>query len=105
VTQQIGPQDKFASGCKFVQVEISRITNPKRYAIQFKLYYLPTGGEKVYLGSFSPYPADNPGKFIVATQDKVGDRGSLMLSMILIDKPEPADDIQVALKKMTCRAE
>jgi hypothetical protein len=105
VTQKIGPQDKLAAGCKFVQVEISRITNPKRYAIQFKLYYLPTNDEKVYLGSFSPFPADNPGKFIVATQGKVRDQGSLILSMVLIDKPEPADEIQVALKKMTCHAE
>jgi hypothetical protein len=105
VTQKIGPQDKLGSGCKFVQVEISRITNPKRYAIQFGLYYLPTNDEKVYLGSFSPFPADNPGKFIVATQGKVEDHGSLVLSMTLIDKPEPQDDIKVSLKKMICRPE
>jgi hypothetical protein len=105
VTQKIAPQDKLASGCKFVQIEISQITNPKRYAIQFELFYLPTNNDKVYLGSFGPFPADNPGKFIVATQGKVRDQGSLMLSMILIDKPEPQDEIKVALKKMICRPE
>jgi len=105
VTQKIGPQDKLGPGCKFVQVEIARITNSKRYAIQFRLYYLPTDDEKVYLGSFSPFPADNPGKFIIATQGKVKHQGSLMLSMTLIDKPEPQDEVKVALKKMICRPE
>ncbi len=93
------------AACKFVQIELSRITNPKRYAIEFHLYYLPKNDEKVYLGSFSPYPADNPGKFIVATQGKVSDEGSLMLSMTVTDKPEPQDQVQVELKKMTCRRE
>jgi len=105
VTQEIAAADNLNPACKFVQVEISKITNPKRYAIQFKLYYLPTNEEKVYLGSFSPYPADHPGKFIVATQGKVKNEGSLMLSMTLIVKPEPDDDVQVALKKMICRPE
>jgi len=105
LTQKIAPADNLNPACKFVQVEISKITNPKRYAIQFKLYYLPNHEEKVYLGSFSPYPADNPGKFIVATQGKVKDEGSLMLSMTLIDKAEPEDNVQVALRKMICRPE
>jgi|SRR5262252_2031701 len=103
VTQKIAPGDQIDDGCKFVQVEISRITNPKRYALQFQLYYLPEKDEKVYLGSFSTYPADNPGKFIVATQGKVKNQGSLSLAMTLIDKPEPQDDIEVTLKKMICR--
>jgi hypothetical protein len=105
VTQKIAPQDKLDAACKFVQIELSRITNPKRYAIEFHLYYLPKNDEKVYLGSFSPYPADNPGKFIVATQGKVSDEGSLMLSMTVTDKPEPQDQVQVELKKMVCRRE
>ena len=105
LTQKIAAPDKLNPACKFVQIEISKITNPKRYAIQFKLYYLPPTEEKVYLGSFSPFPADNPGKFIVATQGKVKDEGSLMLSMALIDKPERGDDVNVALKKMICRPE
>jgi len=105
LTQKIAPADNLNPACKFVQIEISKIDNPKRYAIQFKLYYLPPNKEKVYLGSFSTYPADNPGKFIVATQGKIKDEGSLMLSMTLIDKPEPEDNVQVAIRKMTCRSE
>lgn len=105
LTQKIAPADKLNAACKFIQIEISKIDNPKQYAVQFKLYYVPINEEKVYLGSFSTYPADNPGKFIVATQGKVKDEGSLMLSMTLIDKPGPEDNVQVALKKMVCRAE
>jgi hypothetical protein len=41
----------------------------------------------------------------VATQGKVSDEGSLMLSMTVTDKPEPQDQVQVELKKMTCRRE
>jgi len=33
--------------CKFVQIEISKIDNPKRYSLQFKFYYLPPNEEKV----------------------------------------------------------
>jgi hypothetical protein len=50
------------------------------------------------LGSFSLYPADNPGKFIVPTQGKVKDDGAIVLSMLILDKLNADDAVEVAVK-------
>jgi len=103
VIQPIAPRDEVDSGTKFVQVEVAAVTNPKRYAVSFQVSYQSKNNEKIYLGSFSLYPADNPGKFIVATHGKLKSEGALVLSMVLDDKPEPGDAVSVTVKKMTFR--
>ena len=105
VVQPIAPQDEVDGGTKFVQIEVAAVTNPRRYALSFQVSYQSKNDEKIYLGSFSLYPADNPGKFIVATQGKLKSEGSLILSMVLDDKPEPGDAVKVTVKKMTFRRE
>ena len=103
VVQAIEAQDGVDPGTRFVQIEVVSVTNPKRYALLFQLSYQPRNGEKIYLGSFSLYPADNPGKFIVATQGKLKNEGSLALTMVLSDEPEPQAAVKVSIKKMTFR--
>src|SRR5262250_359239 len=82
VTQPIESGDKVEEGNKFVQVEITELVNPKKYAIRFSVDYQPNSGAKIHLGDFSPYPADNPGKFIVPTQGKLKNEGAIVLSMV-----------------------
>ena len=103
VVQPIAPQDEVDSGTKFVQIEVTTVTNPRRYALSFQVSYQPKNGDRIDLGSFGLYPADNPGKFIVATQGKLKSEGALVLSMILYDKPEPGEAVRVTVKKMTFR--
>src|SRR5215831_9353028 len=44
VTQPIEPRDKVEEGNKFVQVEITEVVNPKRYAVSFAVdYHLKSG--------------------------------------------------------------
>ena len=85
---------------KFVQVEVIEILNPKRYALSFEVRYQSRDGGKTYLGSFSPYPADNPGKFIVATQGKLRNEGAIILTLVIQDQMDTRDTINVTVKKM-----
>jgi hypothetical protein len=74
--------------------------NPKKYALTFEVHYQPNPSEKVYLGSFSLYPSDNPGKFIVATQGKVKNQGVIVLTMVTPDKVETGDQVKVGVRKI-----
>src|SRR5437016_207434 len=74
-----GPFDRY----KFVQIEVTKVLNPKKYPLTFEVRYLSKSNEKTYLGSFSLYPSDNPGKFIVATQGKLKDEGAIILSLVV----------------------
>ena len=85
---------------KFVQVEVVNVTNPKKYPVTFEVYYQIIHSEKIFLGSFSLYPADNPGKFIVPTSGKLTKPGSIILSLLIPGNLSSADTITVTTKKM-----
>jgi hypothetical protein len=85
---------------KFVQVEVTEVSNPKRFALSFEVSYRSKDRANNYLGSFSLYPADNPGKFIVATQGKLKNEGAIILTMVIQDKIGPGDTIKATVKKM-----
>ena len=85
---------------KFVQVEITEVTNPQNRPARFEVFYQPKEGERVLLGSFSLYPPNNPGHFIVPTQGKVKPEGKIILSLA---KPEDAvagDVVRVGVRKL-----
>ncbi|HEX6660342.1 MAG TPA: hypothetical protein VF067_00515 [Sphingomicrobium sp.] len=75
------PQAAAARGAKFVIARIEDVTNPKRVPLTFAVAFRPSGGQTIELGSFSLYPPDNPGRFIVATQGKVEAKGELLLTL------------------------
>jgi len=85
---------------KFVEVEVTQVTNPRKHPLTFEVRYRSTGSEPTYLGSFSLYPSDNPGKFLVATQGKVKGAGAIILSLITPDKTDRTDVIKVAVKPL-----
>ena len=82
ITQKIGPDDGDPEQARFIKVELIEITNPQKHPTRFEIRYQLNEGEKILLGSFSLYPPDNPGKFIVPTQGKVKADGKLILTMI-----------------------
>jgi hypothetical protein len=100
VAQPIEPRDKVEEGNKFVQVEVTEVVNPKRYAISFAVDYQLKSGTKMHLGDFGPYPADNTGTFIVPTQGKLKNEGAIVLSLVIPDKVEPGDALKVTVKRM-----
>ena len=98
VTQPVGRGGP--EGSKFVQVEVTEVLNPQKYPLTFEVRYQSKDNAKTYLGSFSLYPADKPGKFIVATQGKVKDEGAIILSLVVPAEVDTKDTIKVTVKKM-----
>lgn len=87
-------------GARFVQVEVVEVVNPKRHPVSFQLHYQVKPGEKIYLGSFGLYPADNPGKFIVATQGKLKNEGAIVLSLVVPETVASTDTLKVGVRKI-----
>ena len=88
----VKPQHK-----KFVQIKIARVINLSKQPLSFSLYRLPVLGKKSFVGTFSLFPPDNPGNFIVATQGKfkLGDRIELKLDVM--DDVDKNSDLQVTI--------
>ncbi len=105
IVQPIDPKDIPIECCKFVQVEITKIVNPKLHSLTFEVSYQSKSEVKTNLGSFSPFPADNPGTFIVPAQGKVKNRGAITLTLVIPDKIDDGDTVQVTVKRMTFRKE
>jgi hypothetical protein len=65
----------------FVQIRIVQVVNPQRIGVLFEVAFLADDGSRARLGSFSLFPPDNPGQFIVATQHRVRSTGSIVVSL------------------------
>ena len=100
LSQPIEPANDGAEGAKFVQVEVAEVLNPNKYALTFEVWYQPKRNAKIYLGGFSLYPADNPGKFIVPTQSRVKNEGAIVLAMVIADRPGIRDLVKVGVKRI-----
>jgi len=85
---------------KFLEVEVANVINPNKIPVQFEVYYQGENQDKVFLGTFSLYPPDNPGKFIVATQGKIKTKGELTLSLLLPEKNGADNQLQITVKKI-----
>ena len=98
--QSIEPSDRVTADVKFVQIEVVEVQNPKGYTATFKVEYQPKDSEAVLLGSFSLYPSDNPGKFIVPTQGEVKNHGAIILSLIVPDDFKTGDVLKVGVRRI-----
>lgn len=99
LVQSIEAADK-AKDSRFVQVEVVQVQNPKRYAATFRVDYQTKGNEKIFLGTFSLFPSDGPGKFIVPTQGKVSNEGAIVLSLVIPDDFKRGDVLRVGVRKI-----
>jgi hypothetical protein len=100
IEQPIEAEDASVAKAKFVQVEITQVTNPKSRPARFEVRYQPKDGEKILLGSFSLFPPNNPGRFIVPTQGKVKSEGKLILTLAKSDKAVAGDVVRVGVKRL-----
>lgn len=91
---EVGPKET----AKFVQVEVTHVINPRKHPLTFEVRYRSRDNVTTLLGGFSLYPSDNPGKFLVATQGKVKDAGTIIVSMVTPDKTDSTDVIRVSIK-------
>jgi hypothetical protein len=89
-----------SSGDRFVEVDIPEVVNPRSVELAFQVHYQQDGSEPAYLGGFSLFPPDRPGRFIVPTQGKVEQTGRILLSLEPLEDPEAAAAVQVVLGRV-----
>ncbi len=78
-----------ASEQAFVRVVVAGVVNPQRIPISFVVRFHARDGKAGYLGSFSLFPPDNPGTFIVATGGKLEAGGRVSITLVPL-QPVPA---------------
>lgn len=92
----IAPQTK-----KFVRIEVTEVVNQQKVPLIFTVHYQPAWGEKFYLGTFSLFPPDNPGSFIVATQGKLQSGGMIVVSLTPLETRYGQEEVRVRLKRIS----
>lgn len=105
IEQPIEAGDREVERSKFVQIEVSEVNNPQKYPVKFEVSYQPKDGEKIFLGSFSLFPPNNPGKFIVPTQGKVRGEGKIVLSLVTSEQAKTDDTLRVGVKRIRFRSQ
>lgn len=90
-----GPPEKY----KFVEVSVAKVMNPKEGDVSFEVHYEPPAGDRTFLGTFSLYPPNNPGRFLVPTTQQLRSGGKLVLSLVLPDG-SGGKDVRIEVNKM-----
>lgn len=105
IEQPVEPGNREVEGAKFVQVEVSEVNNPQKYPVKLEVSYQPKDQEKIFLGSFSLFPPNNPGKFIVPTQGRVKGEGKIILTLVTSEQAKAGDTLKVGVKRLQFRKE
>ncbi|MHC4956399.1 MAG: hypothetical protein ACYTGZ_21365 [Planctomycetota bacterium] len=88
---------------KFVEFVLTDVHNPGKTALIFEVHYRDSGGEREFLGTFGPFPPDNVGTFIVATQGKLRAGGTVELSLQAGDKGKDLGEVRVDVDRFSYR--
>lgn len=97
VVKVIGQEISVPQEKKFVQIVVTDVFNPLKIPLSFSVHYQDTHGEKSLLGTFSLFPPDNPGKFIVATQGKLQSGGRVIVTLVPLENISEREEIRVLL--------
>lgn len=103
--QEIGADVRHPESQKFVEIEVTQVNNPQRLPLSFEVQFQPARGEKVRLGTFSLFPPDNPGKFLVATKTQLRAGGTLSVTLVPLRRTDDEEQIRVRLKRLSFRLE
>jgi hypothetical protein len=97
--QSIGPG--IASSLKkFVQIEITKVSNPQLIPLSFAVNFQSAQGRRTYLGSFSLFPPDNPGKFIVASRGILETGGTVSVTLVPLQPVTENPKVRVWVKPL-----
>jgi hypothetical protein len=105
IEQPVEAGNREVEASKFVQVEVSEVNNPQKNPVKFEVSFQPRDQEKILLGSFSLFPPNNPGKFIVPTQGRVKGEGKIILTLVTSEQAKAGDTLKVAVKRLQFRRE
>lgn len=101
--QRIDAGDAVLRSMKFVQIEVTQVINPRRLPLSFTVDFQPAQGERFYLGTFSLFPPDNPGKFIVATQGKLQPGGAVIVTLVPLARVDEHAEVRVMIHGIRLR--
>jgi hypothetical protein len=88
------------AAARFVRVEVAKVDNPRKYALSFNVDFRDSDGNSVRLGTFSLFPADNPGTFIVPVQHQLRTGGSIVVSLVIVDTPAPDAQVRAGIGRI-----
>lgn len=87
-----------ATAAKIIEVTFDQLINPDRVRVVFEMHYRPESGDDVRLGSFGPFPPDNPGTYLVATEGVIKEGGALVITVTPLDPVSEDQELRVVLK-------
>lgn len=85
---------------KFVQVSITDVVNPSLVPLSFTVYIKTVDQEKIFLGTFTLFPSDNPGSFIVPTQGKLKAGGSVFVSLDVSEQSNLQQEVEILMNSI-----
>ena len=85
----------FTESNQFIEIEIVEVKNPDNYPVTFEVHKKGANQAKPQLGTFSLYPNDNPGKFIVAVGENIGNGDQLIIKLVLPDGAKNKNDLTI----------
>ncbi|HEV8270409.1 MAG TPA: hypothetical protein VGQ04_03830 [Chitinophagaceae bacterium] len=97
-SQAVQITDSFSKK-KFVSITVANIINPDLVPITFELYWQSEGKNEL-LGSVAPFPANNPGSFLIATAGKLRTDGRLELRLGLPPEFKNKNKLEVKIRKL-----
>ena len=86
---------------RFVQIQIDPVVNPKHIGVLFDVGFVPDTGSPMHLGSFSLYPPDHPGTFIVATQHRVRSSGSIVVTLHTVPRVDITTSLSIGIARLS----
>lgn len=98
--QAISPQENDIRQSKFLKIEVVEVYNPKLHPISVDVSHVEND-KQGFLGSFSLYPPDNAGYFLIATQGKLSSKGKILISLVLPETIQKTDTMSLTLKKIS----
>jgi len=101
VAQTIDPEIAEPQHKKFVKIEVVTVVNPRNIPLSFEVHYQPVKGKPFLLGTFSLFPPNNPGGFIIATKGQLETGGVIIVSLMPLTKSKDLPDIHVRIKPIS----
>ena len=89
------------AAAKFVVIDVTAVTNPAKLSLSLELRYQPERGEEALLGTVTLFPADNPGRFIIATGGVLRVSSALTLTLVSPDSGAGRAAVRVAVRTLT----
>jgi hypothetical protein len=107
--------DLIPSGADVVEIAISKVVNPERIALTLTVYLDDKRGssvtdvEKNVLGSFSLYPPDRPGKFLLPFPPSLNKlppsvKARMIFVLKRLDETKPWNKVEVEVSRPTFRS-